>query len=83
MGRTAVRGRAEDRPVTRPLRSRWLFVGRRTSWSVDALEDDIARLDTLGRIFGLGLILYNAKNPRQPDFEIRVRAAEHDLRVVG
>ena len=40
-----------------------------------ALEDDIARLDTLGRIFGIGLILFNAKNPQQPDFEIRVRAA--------
>ncbi len=41
-------------------------------------EDDIARLDTLGRIFGIGLILFNATNPQQPDFEIRVRAAKAD-----
>jgi hypothetical protein len=40
--------------------------------------DDIARLDTLGRIFGIGLILFNAKDPQQPAFEIRVRAAKHE-----
>lgn len=44
----------------------------------DSPEDDIARLDTLGRIFGIGLILFNAKDPQQPAFDIRVRAAKHE-----
>jgi hypothetical protein len=43
-----------------------------------AAEDDIARLDTLARIFGVGLILFNAKSPKEPGFAIRVRAAKHD-----
>lgn len=41
-------------------------------------EDDVQRLDTLARIFGIGLILFDAKNPKEPHFEIRVRAAKHD-----
>jgi hypothetical protein len=41
-------------------------------------EDDVARLDTLARIFGIGLILFDATNPKSPDFEIRVRAAKHE-----
>ena len=45
---------------------------------VDSPEDDIGRLDTLGRIFGIGLILFNAKDPQNPSFEIRVRAAKHE-----
>ena len=32
-------------------------------------------LDTLG-LFGIGLILFNAKDPQNPSFEIRVRAAK-------
>jgi hypothetical protein len=44
----------------------------------DSPEDDIARLDTLGRIFGIGLILFNAKDPQQPSFDIRVRASKHE-----
>ncbi len=43
-----------------------------------APEDDIARLDTLSRIFGVGLILFDAKNPKEPAFTIRVRAAKHE-----
>jgi len=41
-------------------------------------EDDLARLDTLARIFGIGLILFDAANPKTPNFEIRVRAAKHE-----
>jgi hypothetical protein len=41
---------------------------------MDAPEDDIARLDTLARIFGIGLILFDGKNPKLPAFGIRVRA---------
>ena len=29
----------------------------------------------MGRIFGIGLILFNAKDPQNPSFTIRVRAA--------
>jgi hypothetical protein len=41
-------------------------------------EDDIGRLDTLSRIFGIGLILYDSSNPKDPQFTIRVRATKHD-----
>ncbi len=41
-------------------------------------EDDLARLDTLARIFGIGLILFDAKTPSEPKFEIRVRATKHE-----
>ena len=41
-------------------------------------EEDIARLDALGRIFGIGLILIDISNPKYPQFEIRVRAAKHE-----
>jgi hypothetical protein len=44
----------------------------------DSPEDDLARLDTLARIFGIGLILFNAKTPKEPNFAIRVRAAKHE-----
>lgn len=44
----------------------------------DSPEDDLARLDTLARIFGIGLILFNAKTPKDPNFAIRVRAAKHE-----
>lgn len=45
---------------------------------VESPEDDIGRLDTLARIFGIGLILFDAKDPKNPKFEIRVRAAKHE-----
>jgi hypothetical protein len=38
----------------------------------------LARLDTLARIFGIGLILFDAKSPKAPVFQIRVRAAKHE-----
>lgn len=44
----------------------------------DSLEEDIAKLDALCRIFGIGLILFDRTNPEAPDFEIRVRAAKHE-----
>ncbi len=44
----------------------------------DSPEEDIARLDTLGRIFGIGLILLDPNNPKEPHFEIRVRATKHE-----
>ena len=41
-------------------------------------EDDIARLDSLARIFGIGLILMNPSDPKSPNFTIRVRATRHE-----
>jgi len=45
---------------------------------LDSPEDDIARLDTLARIFGIGLILFNSADPKNPHFEIRVRATKEE-----
>lgn len=41
-------------------------------------EDDIARLDTLSRIFGIGFVLFDSLNLKDPHFTIRVRATKHD-----
>lgn len=38
-----------------------------------APEDEIARLDSLCQVFGLGLVLFDADNPRDPNFTIRSR----------
>lgn len=40
--------------------------------------EDITRLDTLCRQFGIGLILFDNLNPKDPNFEIRVRAIKHE-----
>jgi hypothetical protein len=45
---------------------------------VESSEGDIARLDALCRIFGIGLILFDSTSPDEPDFQIRVRAAKHE-----
>lgn len=39
---------------------------------------DITRLDGLCRISGIGLVLFDHKNPESPNFEIRVRANKHE-----
>ena len=44
----------------------------------DSRLEDITRLDTLCRQFGLGLILFDNKQPENPNFEIRVRAIKHE-----
>ncbi len=41
-------------------------------------ESDLARLDALCRVFGLGLILFDAGNPQEPSYQIRVRATKHE-----
>src|SRR6266403_905523 len=38
-------------------------------------EEDLSRLDTLARIFGIGLVLFDLDNPNQPQFTIRARAS--------
>jgi len=37
-------------------------------------EDDIARIDALSRIIGIGLILFDAASPENPKWDIRARA---------
>ncbi|HPZ82952.1 MAG TPA: hypothetical protein PL064_05940, partial [Thermogutta sp.] len=44
----------------------------------DSPEEDLARVDALCRIFGIGLILFDRRKPESPNFEIRVRAAKHE-----
>lgn len=41
-------------------------------------ESDLAQLDALCRVFGLGLILFNGGDPGEPNYQIRVRATKHD-----
>lgn len=41
-------------------------------------EDDIARLDALSRIFGIGLVIFNPLDPKNPDFRIRSRASREE-----
>lgn len=41
-------------------------------------EDDLARLDTLCRIFGIGFILFDSTNVGSPNFQIRVRAVKYE-----
>jgi hypothetical protein len=41
-------------------------------------ESDLAQLDALCRVFGLGLILFDAENPGEPSYQIRVRATKHE-----
>lgn len=40
--------------------------------------EDITRLDTLCRQFGIGLILFDNQNVEDPNFEIRVRAIKNE-----
>ena len=44
----------------------------------DSQIEDITRLDTLCRQFGIGLILFDNKKPEDPNFEIRARAVKHE-----
>ena len=43
----------------------------------DSAEEDLARLDALARILGIGLVLFD-KAAKEPDFQIRVRASRHE-----
>jgi len=38
-----------------------------------APDDEIARLDALSQVFGLGLVLFDSENPEDPQFTIRSR----------
>ena len=41
-------------------------------------ETDISRLDSLCLIFGIGLVLFDANDSKDPKFEIRVRPLKHE-----
>lgn len=44
----------------------------------DAPQDDLAKIDALCLIFGIGLILFDSSNVDDPQFEIRVRPLKHE-----
>jgi len=48
----------------------------------ESLDEDIAKIDALCLIFGIGLILFNSNNAQEPEFEIRVRAKKARTRHV-
>ncbi len=41
-------------------------------------QDEIARLDSLCQLFGIGLVLFDVTNHESPDFTIRVRPIKHE-----
>lgn len=41
-------------------------------------NEDLDRIDSLAMIYGIGLVLFDNKNPKAPNFEIRVRAQKHE-----
>ena len=41
-------------------------------------EDEISRLDSLCQVFGIGFVLFDAVNPSDPAFEIRMRPKKQD-----
>ena len=43
-----------------------------------AAKDELSRLDSLCQVFGLGFVLFDAKSPDDPKFEIRVRPRRQD-----
>jgi hypothetical protein len=36
-------------------------------------DDEVARLDALSQVFGIGLVLFDSQNPKDPNFTIRTR----------
>lgn len=44
----------------------------------DSSQDDISKLDALCLIFGIGLVLFDSNNVKDPQFEIRVRPLKHE-----
>ena len=41
-------------------------------------EEEIARVDSLCSLYGIGLVLFDSRSTECPDFEIRHRAARHE-----
>lgn len=45
---------------------------------MNAPQDEVARLDSLCMVFGIGLILFDSTSPDNPLFNIRVRSIKHE-----
>lgn len=45
---------------------------------VHSSQDEIARLDSLCQLFGIGLVLFDIENAKNPNFSIRVRPTKHE-----
>lgn len=43
-----------------------------------AADDEVSRLDSLCQIFGIGLVIFDASKPTDPDFRIMVRPSKHE-----
>ena len=43
-----------------------------------AAQDEVSRLDALCQVFGLGFVLFDAENPADPMFDIRVRPRKQE-----
>lgn len=41
-------------------------------------QDELARLDSLCHIFGIGLVTFNSRNPAAPDFRLVIRPLKHE-----
>lgn len=41
-------------------------------------QDELARIDSLCQVFGIGLVLFDSGHPNDPDFEIRVRPRKQE-----
>lgn len=44
----------------------------------DSSQKDIGKLEALCKIFGIGLVVFNNKDPKFPEFEIRVTPIKHE-----
>ncbi len=44
----------------------------------ESSQEDVARIDALCLIFGIGLILFDSENVKEPQFDIRVRPTKQE-----
>ncbi len=44
----------------------------------NSTQEDLSRLDALCLIFGIGLVLFDNQNPKEPKFDVRVRPLKHE-----
>ena len=47
-----------------------------------AMETEVARLDSLCRLVGIGLVTFNANNKETPDFRIKTRSHKHETDMI-
>lgn len=44
----------------------------------ESSQNDLAKLDSLCQLLGVGLVLFDAGNPEEPNFQIRARPQKHE-----